>query len=253
MEGRIRIVKQRMSSLDSKGEVYDLLDEKVEELHDLSVDLHSLTHIQTSMCWQKARLNWLKEGDANSKFFHGIMSSRRRRNTIELIQVNGNQVEGVQHIIEVVFIYFSADYKSVRVERPEMDGLHFRRLSVVESSGLTRPFTLDEVKQAVWDCDSFKSPRLDGINFGFIEQFWVELKDYFFRFLNEFHRNGKLIKGVNSTFIALIRKVESPQRLNDFRPISMVGCMYKVLAKVLANKLQAIIGSLVLDSQSAFV
>jgi len=53
-----------------------------------------------------------------------------------------------------------------------MDGLHFRRLSAVESSGLTRPFTLDEVKQAVWDCNSFKSPGPDGITFGFIKQFW---------------------------------------------------------------------------------
>lgn len=57
------------------------------------------------------------------------------------------------------------------------------------------------------------------------------------RFLNDFHRNGKLTKGVNSMFIAFIPKVESPQRLADYRPISLVGCLYKVLAKVLANKL----------------
>jgi hypothetical protein len=55
------------------------------------------------------------------------------------------------------------------------------------------------------------------------------------QFIVEFHHNGKLLKGVHSTFIALIPKVTSPQRLNDFRLISLVGCMYKVLAKVLAN------------------
>jgi len=69
----------------------------------------------------------------------------------------------------------------------------------------------------------------------------------------EFLRNGKLTKGVNATFIALIPKVGSPQRLNDFRPISLVGVMYKVLAKLLANRLRAVIGSVVSDSQSAFV
>lgn len=61
----------------------------------------------------------------------------------------------------------------------------------------------------------------------------------------EFHRNGKLSKGVNSTFIALIPKVASPQRFNDFRPISPVRCMYKVLVKVLANRLREIMGSVV--------
>jgi len=116
-----------------------------------------------------------------------------------------------------------------------------------------RPFTLEEVKQAVWDCDSFKSPGPDGINFGFLKQFWTELKDDFMRFFVEFHRNGKLTKGVNSTFIALIPKVDSPQRLEDFRPISLVGCMYKVLAKVLANRLRSVLGFVVSDAQSAFV
>jgi hypothetical protein len=51
----------------------------------------------------------------------------------------------------------------------------------------------------------------------------------------------------------MIPKVECPQRLGDYRPISLVGCLYKVLAKVLANRLREIIGSVVSDSQSAFV
>jgi len=69
----------------------------------------------------------------------------------------------------------------------------------------------------------------------------------------EFHRNGKLTKGLNSTFIALIPKATSPQRLNDFRPISLVGSLYKILAKVLANRLRSVIGTVVSESQSAFV
>jgi len=118
---------------------------------------------------------------------------------------------------------------------------------------LVRPFSPEEVKQAFWDCESFKSPRPDGINIGFIKKIWHELKNDFMRFFVDFHRNGKLTKGVNSTFIALIPKVESPQRLSDYRPISLVGCMYKVLAKVIANRLREVISYVVSDSQSAFV
>ena len=109
------------------------------------------------------------------------------------------------------------------------------------------------MKAAVWDCDNFKSPGPDGISFGFIKFFWDMLKGDVMRFLVEFHRNGKLAKGINSTFIALIPKVDSPQSMNDFRPISLVGCMYKILAKVLANRLRSIIGSVVSDAQSAFI
>ncbi|PNX64423.1 cysteine-rich receptor-like protein kinase, partial [Trifolium pratense] len=73
------------------------------------------------------------------------------------------------------------------------------------------------------------------------------------RLISEFHRNGKLAKGINSTFIAQISKVDSPQRSNDFRPISLVGCLYKILAKVLANRLRLVIGSVISEAQTAFV
>jgi hypothetical protein len=118
---------------------------------------------------------------------------------------------------------------------------------------LVKPFYVEEVKDSVWDCDNFKCPGPDGITFGFIKDFWDILCDDVMRFLREFHRNGRLTKGINSTFIALIPKVESPQRLNDFRPISLVGSMYKILAKVLANRLRSVIGSVISDTQSAFV
>jgi len=118
---------------------------------------------------------------------------------------------------------------------------------------LTKPFLVDEIKSAVWDCDSFKSPGPDDINFGFIKSFWNEMKDDIVRFITQFHRNGKLSKGINSTFIALILKVEIPQSLNDFRPTSLVGSLYKILAKSLANRLRQVIGSVVSEAQSAFV
>jgi len=73
------------------------------------------------------------------------------------------------------------------------------------------------------------------------------------RFATEFHQNGKLLKGINSTFIALIPKVECPQSLNDFRPISLVGSLYKILAKLLANRLRQVIGSVISKAQSTFV
>jgi len=119
---------------------------------------------------------------------------------------------------------------------------------VTESGNIIRPFTLDEVKQAIWDCDSYKSLGPDGVSFDFLKQFWNIVKDDFLRFTTEFHRNRRLPKGINATFIALIPKVDSPQRLHDFRPISLVGSLYKVLTKILANRLRVVSGSVVSDS-----
>lgn len=60
------------------------------------------------------------------------------------------------------------------------------------------------VKAVVWDCDSFKCPGPDGVNFGFIKQFWVDMKEDIMHFVLDFPRNDKLLKGINSILITLI-------------------------------------------------
>jgi len=108
-----------------------------------------------------------------------------------------------------------------------------------------KPFSLG-------DCDNVKVSGSDGVAFGFIKDFWVEFKDDIMRFVSEFHWNGKLTKGINCTCIALISKVNSHQRLKYFRPISLMGCLYKLLSKVMANRLRSVIGSVVSNSHSDF-
>lgn len=65
-----------------------LLDEEIEEMHGCSEELFSLSRVNSSICWQQSRMQWLSEGDVNSKFFHNIMSSRSRRNVIPFFLVD---------------------------------------------------------------------------------------------------------------------------------------------------------------------
>ena len=129
----------------------------------------------------------------------------------------------------------------------------FKTLTYAEGGNLTKPFSVAEVKAAVWDCDSYKSPGPDGVNFGFLKEFWEDVKGDVMHFITDFHRNGRLTRGINNTFIVLIPKVTSPQRLNDFRPIFLVGSLYKILSKVLANRLRMVMGSLIAETQTTFV
>jgi hypothetical protein len=73
------------------------------------------------------------------------------------------------------------------------------------------------------------------------------------RFFLEFLNNGRVVKGVNCTFIVIISKVDLPMSLSDYSSISLVGSIYKVLAKVLANQLSKVIGSVISLNQYAFV
>jgi len=86
--------------------------------------------------------------------------------------VNGTLVEGVQPIRNAVFTQFREHFKAEHSTRPGFENLPFKSLSYAEGSGLIKPFSTLEVKEAVWSCDSFKSPGPDGVNFGFIKKFW---------------------------------------------------------------------------------
>jgi hypothetical protein len=148
----------------------------------------------------------------------------------------------------VVHDHFSNHFKYSNMERPRVEDLNFKVLRGFEGSNLIKPFSEEEVKCAVRECASFKSLSSNCANFGFVKDFWTEIKSDVLRFLLEFHRNGKFTKGVNYTFIVLILKVENPQRLNEFRLISLVGCLYKILARVVANLIRCVTRSVISDT-----
>lgn len=69
----------------------------------------------------------------------------------------------------------------------------------------------------------------------------------------EFHNKANLSKAVSPSFLSLIPKVDNPQNLAEFRPISLVGSMYMIVAKTLGNKLKGVMDKLVSKSQTTFI
>ncbi|GJZ61155.1 RNA-directed DNA polymerase, eukaryota [Tanacetum coccineum] len=109
------------------------------------------------------------------------------------------------------------------------DAMVEQTLSCDQAVDLERVVSRDEIRSAVWDYGENKSP---------VEHFFV---------------NGSFSKGCNSSFIALIPKVINAKFVNDYRPISIIGSVYKVVTKIMANRLAFVIGDIVSDTQSAFV
>lgn len=156
--------------------------------------------------------------------------------------VEGAWVDDPHDVKEGVEKFFQERFRETEENKPKLDEVEFKKLVVEDNILLLATFEECEVKTVVWECGDSKSPGPDGFNFKLIKGFWKLIKEDVLRFLQEYHAHGKFPRGCNSSFITLIPKVLDPQNLGKFRPIFLVGCMYKILAKVLSNRLKRTLG-----------
>ena len=127
------------------------------------------------------------------------------------------------------------------------------RLGRDQADGLEAPFSKDEIKAAVWDCGGDRAPGPDGFTFGFIKHFWSILEGDIGDVVEEFYSMATFPKGCNPSFIALIPKIQDPRLVSDYRLISLIWCQYKIIGKLLANRLSRVIDHVVSKEQSAFI
>ncbi|KAK2649093.1 hypothetical protein Ddye_016582 [Dipteronia dyeriana] len=201
---------------------------------------------------QKSRVKWLKDGDRNSKFFHFLANDRKQKNFISDITFNGVVCSELQDLRWGFVDFFKCHFEKVSWNRPSIENINLKKLGEWESASLEEIFSLEEVWEVVRNCDGDKARGPDGLNFNFIKANWGAIKEDVMDFFMKFH-NGSLIKELNYTFIALVPKVPKPTSMGDFRPISLVGSMYKVVAKVLANRIKKFMASIVGENQMAFI
>ena len=110
-------------------------------------------------------------------------------------------------------------------------------------------FSEEEIREPVWKCDGNKSPGPDGYNFNFIKNSWDVMKGEIVAAVRHFQELGNIPKGCNASFIALVPKVRDPLRLDQYRPISLVGELYKIISKALSSRIKCVLPSVINESQ----
>ncbi|RVX01086.1 Transposon TX1 uncharacterized 149 kDa protein [Vitis vinifera] len=98
-----------------------------------------------------------------------------------------------------------------------------------------------------------QSPGSGRIHVAFWQSCWETVKEDVLDMFKEFHEQNSFIKSLNHTFLVLLPKKGGAEDLGDYRPISLLGGLYKLLAKVLANRLKKVIGKVVSSDQNAFI
>ncbi|GKD46421.1 RNA-directed DNA polymerase, eukaryota [Tanacetum coccineum] len=202
---------------------------------------------------QKAKVKWAVEGDENTKYFHGIINKNRANLSIRGVMVDGEWIVDPMRVKEAFKNHFASRFQHPSSGRCHINFSFPNRLSQEQQIDLESHISTDEIRKAVWDCSENKSPGPDGYTFEFYRKFWSLVGPDFCKAIQWFFEHSVFPRGCNSSFVALIPKVPDAKFVSDFRPISLISSMYKVVTKILANRLSSVNSDLVSDVQTAFI
>ena len=131
--------------------------------------------------------------------------------------------------------------------------LPFNSIGVEQAAKLEEMFTEEEIRAAVFGLNGDKAPSPDDFSLAFWSFSWDFVKEEVLGFFKEFFEHSRFVKSLNAAFLVLVPKRRTVEDLQDLRPISLVGGLYKILTKVLANRIKRVMGMIISQSQNAFV
>ncbi|CAA7043519.1 unnamed protein product [Microthlaspi erraticum] len=248
---------------------------KVEELQRLLLtsptkDLARLEHRERSK-WrtlvtaeekffrQRSRVQWLHLGDRNTSFFHKSVVQRANRNHIHFLRDHEDRLLGSTDEIKTHSAEFfkgilgNTVLASSSITVDQLQSLLPFRCSDAQVSVLQKVVSDEEIKATVFALPLNKSPGPDGYSVEFLRASWEVVGGDILAAVHEFFRNGRLLKDIVNTAITLIPKMPEASKLGDYRPISCCNLLYKIISKIIANRMKPILLDCISPNQAAFL
>ncbi|GJS31911.1 RNA-directed DNA polymerase, eukaryota, reverse transcriptase zinc-binding domain protein [Tanacetum coccineum] len=190
-----------------------------------------------------------------SSYFHKVVKGRMSRSRIEVLyDDSGNLCHGddITNIFVSHFSSFLGTQDHV-YDVEDANNLFKKRLDADIALDLIKPINNKEIKDALFSIDDNKASGPDGYSSMFFKAAWNVVGQDLCSAVKELFAKGKLLSEINTTLISLIPKVKSPARVTDYRPISYCNVVYKVISKVITNRLKLVLNGLIDVNQSAFI
>lgn len=195
-------------------------------------------------------------GDRNTSYsIRQQQRRRKKRNSIKrLLDYSGDWKEELNDLNSIILGYFK-DLFSSQVRQPDNSVLNKvkRRVTEAMNTTLMAPYTIDEVKKALFSIGDFKAQGPDGLHAVFYKRSWSMVGDDLVEEVLNAVNSCVMPQGWNETTIVMIPKVNSPEKVTRFRPISLCNVVYKVISKLIASRLKLLLPDIIRPTQSAFV
>ena len=172
-------------------------------------DLDTILNQEELFWFQKSREEWIASGERNTKFYHVSSLVRKSRDRITTLRNSTGEWITEPSILEnMVSDYYHNLFSSKGNEQPMQNIMgEFPALLETQTPTLLKPFSKEEVKNAIFGMAPFKPPGTDGMHSGFYQNLWEVVGDSVCSFVLRFLETGSLHHGVvNDTIVALVPK-----------------------------------------------
>lgn len=185
-----------------------------------------------------------------------MVATRRSINHIHyLSDATGNRIETQQGYQDHCIDYFSnllgGNVEPFLFEQSDLELLLLFRSSMDQKGNLSKMFSKKEIKSAFFSLPRNKTCGPDGYSSEFFITCWEIMGQEVSKAVIEFFEYGRILHQWNTTTLVLIPKIPNDSATIDFRPISCLNTVYKIILKLLANRLKAILPEVIIHSQSA--
>jgi hypothetical protein len=252
---RSQLVMARLvvAELDVAQETRSLDDDELELRRDLKRTILGLASLSRTIARQRSCIRYLREGDANTKFFHLQACHRKRKSYIPTFEHTGLTLTDEEAKADAIYDYFNGILGTYFARTRNID-LAQISLPQLDLDSLAAPFTVEEVWVVIKDIPNDRAPGPDGFTGRFYKAAWATIKDDIVAVFNSFWElDRRSFHMLNTANMVLLRKTSSLSRLKDYRPISLMHSVGKLVAKVLATRLALHLSTLIQQNQSAFI
>ncbi|XP_071727327.1 uncharacterized protein [Rutidosis leptorrhynchoides] len=199
--------------------------------HDLSLRVKAASSLlqyqdakqdELTLLKQKAKIYCLADGDKNTKFFQSVLKSRKQKSKVDSIcDDNGVRYFGEQVADQFVdYFHKFLGENSICRDIEELGDIFTNKLSNEEANAMVTRVSDSEIKTAIFDIDDDKVSGPDGYSSLFFKKAWSIIGFDICEAVKEFFNNGCLLKEVNATLISIIPKIDTPNKVSDFRPFA---------------------------------
>ena len=231
---------------------------KTESISNIEKELDEIYSAELKGALIRSKAKWIEEGEKSTKYFYSLERKHQLSNVInQLVGENGEIIEDPSELLNECCSFYDKLYTSDLITDISIDNYLSDIQTPVLNENEKQKCDLEvselEIYEAIKNLKSHKSPGLDGITPEFYKEYWEIIKLPFMNMVKEVYLSGDLSCSMKTSVITLIFKKGNKQLLKNYRPISLSNYDYKIIAFVLAARLQKVVGKLIHTDQSGYI